>query len=48
MSHAWDGNFDAVRLKHYSFSAWRLKATHYFIQDFDATNFSESNRNQTE
>jgi len=30
------------------FSAWILKASHNFIQEFDPTNFGERNRNQTD
>jgi len=44
--YAWERNF--VRsLVSTLICACRLKASYYFIHGFDATNFSERNKNQT-
>jgi len=48
ISHAWEWKFVAVRWTHYSLSVWRVKASHYFTQEFDATKFRKRNRNHTE
>jgi len=46
-SRAWQPRF-VCSLAQCSLCACGLKASHYFIQDFDATKLSERNRNQTE
>jgi len=49
MSRAWERNIVCSSVQiYYSLRAWRLKAAHYFTQEFDATSFSERNRNRTE
>jgi len=49
MSRAWERNIVCSSVQiYYSLRAWRLKASHYFTQEFDATSFSERNRNRTE
>jgi len=50
MHHAWERKLVhySVDTVHYSLCAWRLKASQYFIQEFEATDFNERNKNQTE
>jgi len=45
--HAWERKFRLLfgRQTIRSALTWRLKVSRYFIQEFNATNFSERNKN---